>query len=110
MSVDYKLIGSRIQQKRKTIGKTQEWLAEQLEVTVGYVSQVERGVTKISLDTLANIAGYLSADIAFFVSGSATADTAYMQSELQKKFDCLTPKQKRLLLDCMDLVIKADYS
>ncbi|MBR3954162.1 MAG: helix-turn-helix transcriptional regulator [Clostridia bacterium] len=109
MSIDYKLIGSRIKQKRKEAGKTQEWLAEQLDVTVGYVSQVERGVTKISLDTLANISGCLATDIAFFVSGSATADTAYMQSELQKNFDCLTPKQKRLLLDCMELVIESNY-
>lgn len=110
MSVDYKLIGARIKQKRKEIGKTQEWLAESLDVTVGYVSQIERGVTKISLDTLAAVAGCLSTDIAYFVSGTVVADAAYMQSELQDKYDRLTPKQKRLLLDCMELVIRSNQA
>ena len=65
MNVDYSLIGSRIKSKRKEKRMTQEMLAEALEVSVGYVSQVERGVTKISLDLLAEISGILECDIAF---------------------------------------------
>ena len=56
MNVDYKLVGKRIQAARKQSGMTQETLAEKLDVSIGYVSQVERGVTKISLDLLAAIA------------------------------------------------------
>ena len=50
MRIDYKLIGNRIKTERKKSGITQEVLAEMLDVTVGYVSQVERGITKISLE------------------------------------------------------------
>ena len=46
MHVDYKLIGGRIKERRKARGMTQEQLAEALSVTVGYVSQMERGVTR----------------------------------------------------------------
>ena len=49
MNVDYKLIGERIQKTRKSKGMTQDVLAEKLGVSIGYVSQVERGITKISL-------------------------------------------------------------
>ena len=55
MAVDFKLIGKRIQEKRKELKKTQEDLAEYLDVSVGYVSNMERGTTKISLTTLVNI-------------------------------------------------------
>ena len=45
MSVDYQLIGRRISQYRRAERKTQENLAEGLGVSVGYISQIERGVT-----------------------------------------------------------------
>ena len=52
MSVDYAAIGQRIKGRRREQKRTQEWLAEQLQVSVGYISQIERGVTKVNLDTL----------------------------------------------------------
>ena len=63
MSVDYSMIGKRIKQKRKQLHQTQDYLAEALGVSVGYVSQIERGVTKISLDTLSAISSFLQCDI-----------------------------------------------
>ena len=56
MNVDYSAIGQRIKRSRRARGMTQEHLAEALTVSVGYISQIERGVTKISLDTLAAVA------------------------------------------------------
>ena len=50
MALDYKIIGSRIQTRRKRMGVTQEIMAEALDFSVGFISQVERGVTNISLD------------------------------------------------------------
>ena len=42
MVIDYKIIGQRIKNARKAIGMTQEVLAEKADVTVGYISQIER--------------------------------------------------------------------
>lgn len=56
MNVDYGAIGRRIKQVRRSRDMTQERLAEALSVSVGYISQIERGVTKINLDTLAAVA------------------------------------------------------
>ena len=39
------MIGNRIKQLQLAASMTQEQLAERLEVSVGYVSQVERGIT-----------------------------------------------------------------
>lgn len=49
--------------KRKSQHKTQEMLAEAILVTVGYISQIERGITKVNLETLSNIAEILECDM-----------------------------------------------
>lgn len=106
MSVDFSLIGSRIKNTRKQAGKTQEWLAEQIDVSVGYISQVERGITKISLETLAEICSVLNGDMAYLVTGSATGQNEYLKDEISKKFSLLSERDKRLILDLMDSMAK----
>ena len=49
---------------------TQERLAEALSVSVGYISQIERGVTKINLDTLAAVAAHLNCELSELVTRS----------------------------------------
>ena len=102
MGVDFSLIGSRIKAARKSAGKTQEWLAEQLDVSVGYVSQVERGITKISLETLAEISSVLNSDISYLVSGSASGQSEYLSNEFGEKFSLLSERDKRLILNLMN--------
>lgn len=104
MNVDYKLIGSRIKSVRKSRELTQEALAEKLDVSIGYISQVERGITKISLDLLGAISGILECDIAFLITESAVSYENYKISEIQKEFQKLTDKEKAFVIDFIDLL------
>lgn len=104
MSVDYKLIGSRIRERRKSQKKTQEMLAEALSVSVGYVSQIERGVTKVSLDTLSNICFFLSCDLSQLLSGANPQQQAYLNAELEEASKKLNDQQKKFLLAFIDLL------
>lgn len=106
MSVDYKLIGSRIKIKRKENHKTQEQLAESLSVTVGYVSQIERGITKISLETLSNISNILNCNMEYFTSGITIENSEYMRDELYYKTQLLNDNQRRMVSDIIDVLIK----
>ena len=106
MNIDYKLIGQRIKEARQTKGFTQEQLAEKLDVSIGYVSQLERGVTKISLDTLAAVSTTLSTDITFFLSGSAIGGKNYMQNEFFDRFSKLAENDKRNILGFIDVILK----
>ena len=106
MNIDYKMIGGRIQKFRKERGMTQEALAERLDVSVGYISQVERGITKISLDLLGAISSALGCDVAALVSGSAVAGSDYLSDELAQKIAALSPRDRRLLLGIADLLEK----
>lgn len=106
MSVDYKEIGGRIKARRKQLGSTQERLAERLGVSVGYVSQVERGVTKISLDTLSEISVILDCDITEFLGGVTKGREDYLAVQFNEKLNALSHNQKRMLADIMDVMIK----
>lgn len=106
MSVDYRLIGSRIKAKRKEKKRTQEQLAETLSVTVGYVSQLERGITKISLETLSNICNALDCEMEYFVSGVTIENSGYMKDELYYKTQLLDKNQRKIISDIIDVIIK----
>lgn len=98
MAVDFKLIGKRMQHRRKALGKTQEHLAEYLDVSVGYVSNMERGATKISLTTLARISDFLTCDMADLISQTSTGSRSYLSDELNELIHSLTNDEKNTLL------------
>ena len=107
MNVDYKLIGERIQKTRKSKGMTQDVLAERLGVSIGYVSQVERGITKISLDLLAAISSILHCDIAELISGSAVNSSEYMENEITNELRKLDQRKKKFILNIIKLTHEA---
>lgn len=109
MHIDYGQIGARIKQTRKEQRITQEMLAEELSVSVSYVSQVERGVTRISLDLLAAIATTLDCEIAYLLDGVSRKQENYLEAALAQELQTLTPAQKRLLLEIV-AVLKKDYT
>ena len=103
MNIDYKLIGERIKKARKAKGITQDVLAERLNVSIGYVSQVERGITKISLDLLGAISSILECDIASLITESATNSNEYMESEILSEIRKLDGKKKKYILEIIKL-------
>lgn len=96
--VDYALIGARIKSRRKENGITQEALAEKLSVSVGYISQLERGTTKINLETLAKIAAVTKCDISTFVSGCSSQSSTYAQEEFAACLHQLNGNERAVLL------------
>ncbi len=99
MSIDYAAIDRRIQGMRKKSKRTQENLAEYLSVSVGYISQIERGVTKINLDTLSEIARWLECDIAALVSGITPQQETYLKDEIGQIYAGMSEQQRKILLE-----------
>lgn len=97
MSVDYRVIGQRVQRIRKEQKLTQEQLAERLAVSVGYISQIERGVTKANLDMLSNISSYLDCPLAELICGVASGQKSYLSGELEDLYSMMDDVQKQLL-------------
>ena len=103
MNIDYKLIGERIKQERKRKNMTQEILAEKLNVSIGYVSQVERGITKISLDLLGAISTILNCDVASLISESAIRSNDYMMTEMIEAIKKLDDKKRKYIFEIIKI-------
>ncbi|MCM1161020.1 MAG: helix-turn-helix domain-containing protein [Roseburia sp.] len=97
MPVNYKIIGNRIQSKRKSKNLTQEQMAEHLDVTAGYISQIERGVTKINLDMLSSISEYLECDIVDFILGCNYPSINFYEDDIFHDYQKLSSSERRML-------------
>ena len=103
MNVDYGAIGRRIKQVRRSRDMTQERLAEALSVSVGYISQIERGVTKINLDTL--VAAHLNCELSELVTGVSVLQGRYLEGELAQLVDQMDGRQRKMLLEVAKLIL-----
>jgi len=99
MAIDYKVIGSRIKQYRKSMKITQEELAETLDISPSYESRVERGATNVSLEMLVRISEALNAPLTAILSGTMESSDHFLDEELSSTIKNFSPGQKRLLLD-----------
>ncbi|MET3896844.1 transcriptional regulator with XRE-family HTH domain [Devosia sp. UYZn731] len=61
-------LGQRLRARRKAIGKTLQQVATESSLTVGFISQIERGISTPSLASLYNVAKALETSVDHFVS------------------------------------------
>ena len=95
---NYRLIGKRIRELREKFGMTQENLAEAIEVSVPYVSHIERGMKRPSLQILVRIAVAFEITVDTLLIGSQPTDKEVVCAEVQKLLDDCSPKERRMLL------------
>lgn len=69
--VNYAAIGQRVKEYRIKAHLTQSELAEALDVSTGYISQVEFGYTQVSLNRLDSIASIINTKIENLISDSS---------------------------------------
>jgi len=67
-TINYHEMGSRIRKQRELLGYTREQLAEKLDVSTKFCSDIELGVKDVSIQTLAKLTEllHLSADYILF--------------------------------------------
>lgn len=107
MAIDYSIIGQRIKEKRHNLKKTQEDLAEFLSVSVGYVSQIERGVTKVNLDTLSKISIFLGCDITDLLHSTSYQKSDYLNQEFSELIFKLNDSNRKLAYEILNVLLKA---
>lgn len=96
-------IGERIKAAREQTKMTQECLAERIEVSPQYVSDLERGVVGVSLTTLKKICLVLnvsSDQLLFGANGEAI-------SPVMQKCSCLSKEHFAILCEIIDRYIFA---
>ncbi len=106
-------IGERIRNLRQSSNLTQEELAERANLTKGFISQVERDLTSISLDSLVQILDALDENISdFFREASQEkivfreGDRVALEKEKVEKFELLVPGSTNRRLEPVLLTLK----
>lgn len=94
-----KEIGKRIQSRRKQLGFTQEHLADEMNVSVQMVSNLERGNKSIRIDNLIRLCQILDVSTDYILTGKENNSDI---SALTQQIAALPEKEKamiRLLVD-----------
>lgn len=106
--LDFKLIGERIKNKRKSCNLTQEKMAEKLGVTTVYLSKVETGKTKVSLKRLAEIAQFFNTNIAEFVCGTKYEEKTYLEKDMSNLLANCSREKQRMIYNVAKIIANMD--
>ncbi|HNS15235.1 MAG TPA: cupin domain-containing protein [Syntrophorhabdaceae bacterium] len=106
MKVDEASIGERIKMLRQAKSLTQEELATRAGLTKGFISQVERNLTSLSVESLIGILDALDEKPSNFFNGAFDEkivfrfrDRVELEREDVKRFQILVPAAQNRLMD-----------
>ena len=97
-------IGSRVKTARETMRYTQENLAERIDVSVQYISDLERGVVGASLPTIIKLCQVLHTSSDFLLMGKEGENAV---DHLTEKLRHISPKQLELVERGISLMLGA---
>lgn len=97
-------IGERIHKAREKAGYTQEKLAEKIEVSVQYISDLERGVVGTSIQTLIKICHALSVSSDYILMGYL-AEVEPL--DLSVRLQALSSEERKLMEANINLMLDA---
>ena len=104
--VDYKLIGSRIKRQREQNRMTQEQVAEMVDITVVYLSKIENGKVRPTLDTLSNICSSLNCDLGEVLLNVTSESNKYQSEYVVKVFNACSSHVKPIALSLLEQLSK----
>lgn len=104
--LDHAAIGEKIRKFRMQAGFTQEHLAEELEITFQQIQKYERGITKVNLIKLQQLANVLSVPIAAFFECDE-GESVFLTKEEKSILDAFRRIRKSSLRKSIHEVIAA---
>lgn len=105
MALDYSVIGQRIRKARIDNKLTQENLAEKLNVSVAFVSRIERGNTHINLNRLTEICSILNIDEGLILNGTSIESKNYLSNEFSELLNNCSTQTQKLIYDIAQIII-----
>ncbi|MEG9487972.1 helix-turn-helix transcriptional regulator [Mannheimia indoligenes] len=100
-----RLVGQRIQQKRREMGYSAERLSEYVDISQPQLSRYERGANKINVAHLVAIATFLKTPISYFFA-DCMEGFDWNSDEADRYWQELTQTQKSLFVDFLKEIKK----
>ena len=97
MALDYNIIGERLKKARIDKNMTQEKLAEQIDVSVAFLSRVERGTSHINLKRLTQICEILGVSEGSILNGVSSNSDNYRASEFNNILNSVSSDKQKLI-------------
>lgn len=97
MALDYTIIGSRLKRARTDKNLTQEKLAEKLDVSIAFLSRIERGNSHISLKRLSEVCDILGVTEGYILNGASSTSNNYLTSEFNDVLNNSSPDKQKLI-------------
>jgi transcriptional regulator with XRE-family HTH domain len=106
MALDYNIIGSRIKQARLAKNLTQEDLSEQLDVSVAFLSRVERGSSHINLKRLNQICKILDVSEGYVLNGASSNSENYLDREFAELLKNCSPEKQKMIYNVAKTIVE----
>ncbi len=107
-AVDYREIGIRIQKYRLENGLTQDKLADLINSSQTYLSEVEAGKHRLFLDTVVAIANALNISVDRLLADYQDSSNQSTLQDILNSIRGMSPKQLELLQDNINTLKKLD--
>lgn len=104
--MDAQKVGKRIQEVRKSRGLTQAELAQMLDLSTKYISNVECGFKTPKLNTFVSIANALQCDADMLLSDVLDVTTGQESSNISKALLALPIEEQRRILHILEVMIE----
>lgn len=104
MAIDYSVIGSRIKKARKAKNMTQDELSEKLDVSIAFLSRIERGTSQINLKRLTQICEILEVTEGDILNGVSNNSSKYLDDEFSELLEGCTPKKQKLIYEVAKVI------
>lgn len=101
VELNYIEIGKRIREQRLKCKFTQEKLSELIDVSPSYISEIERGTSICSLQTISSLSLVLEISLDYLVFGITPANSCYAFSEVLNNIP--TKNQKLYISLCENI-------
>ena len=101
------LMGKAIRDKRIALGYTQQELGDKVGRTASQIGQIERGITKPSVDVLITIVDALSLDANLMFSDREVSDELKDTMVLLEQVD---PEHKKFIIEIIRMAYKQSHN
>lgn len=107
MALDYNIIGERLKQARINKKLTQEKLAEQLDVSVAFLSRIERGSSLINLKRLNQICSILDVTEGEILNGVSKDSHSYLNKDFSNLIKDCPPEKMALIYKISKVIVES---
>lgn len=107
-SVDFRIIGNKIQKYRLANNLTQDELADCINSSQTYLSEVEAGKHRLFFDTVVAIAQALNISVDKLIADFEDSNNESTLQEILNDIRGMSPKQLELLRDNINTLKKLD--